>query len=375
MNEIIKDVLEERAEHARTPHVDAARLIRSGRRRRNVRRGIGTVSVAAIAASAIAIAPTIVDGRGGTDSPASGQPATGPGSSPPAWADSDGIHLGDVEVPRPSDTIGDLTYAATAGYLAYGASDDSAHGWGIYVLTPDGEEAKVGSRPESSPVGDGEAEVAWLERTGKRVYVVVLREASGHVSRLPLGPDVRGVWLQAVDDGVVYYGVENRYTTWSVSPGADPAPTDLGNLLDHRGGVAAVYDGPTRSVVFKDERGRPISRVTGLEADKGRLYGREGVEDAVFLSQTAGDPMPVLVDVSTGELDPIEVEGFAVEHASFVGDQLVLVVTRDSGDGWESRVMACTPSGEDCQTVDEQAATGEEYYLPDDVQLSSRLSY
>jgi hypothetical protein len=67
----------------------------------------------------------------------------------------------------------------------------------------------------------------------------------------------------------------------------------------------------------------------------------------------------------------LEIEGFAVEHAGFVGDRLMLVATRSQGDGWLTRVLACTLTGESCEVVDEQPVGGQEYDVPNSAVLSS----
>jgi hypothetical protein len=365
MNEIIKDVLEERAEHARTPHVDAARLIRAGRRRRTVRRGMATASVAAVAALSVAITPTVVDlaDGNGTD------PASDVSKLPVPYADADTLYLGDVSVPRPK-YLHELTYASEAGYLAYttvGSDND-----GTFVLTQDGEVTKV-SNATGSIEGDGKGDVAWLERASGGWEVVIYR-ASGELARVEIGAG-SSPWIGAVDDGVVYYSQGDRI--WSVTAGGEPEPVYEQSMfmVDRTDGVAAIASTsalgfgeplPT-TVMVRDPEGGPIGRVYDLPP-----YGRLRVdgESVEFLGE-GQNGRPVLVDVRTGDRAQVGEAGSPhPQYAALVGDRIVMTAFDWKRD--LAVLLSCSEPTE-CRVVDEQPTEAardlpfpeDQYVLPD----------
>jgi hypothetical protein len=376
MNEILKDVLEERAEHARTPHVDAARLIRAGRRRRTVRRGTATASVAAVAALSVAVTPTVVDRL--SDNAGPGPTGSASGLSVP-WADAHTLHFGDLNVPRP-DGLAALSYAPETDELAYSVEGERSSWEDIYVMSADGTVEQVNEAPaEEFPVSDGEDEFAWLEKVDDG-WVAAIRHASGEIDRVALG---KAPWLTpvALDDGVFYYN-RGYSRVWYASVDSGPSPTDMASeaLLDHANGTTAFVsneqadNGGLGTVYFTNEQGQEVGRAENLFLS-GQLSDANGPDDLVLLGDDGADP--VLVEVTTGERIPLDVAPqWERDAAALVGDRVLLTAFSGVSGEWVVRLLDCSATTGSCTVVDEQQTTdGDKYLLPDPTAVSRQLEF
>jgi hypothetical protein len=310
MNEIIKDVLAERAGQARPPHVDAAELIRSGRRRRTTRR-VGVVALAAVTASILAVAPTIVERLPGGSDDAAANPAPGLGL---AWTDADYLYEGDDRIPRPE---GYLDIATFDHRLRYSTSEEPSppetlfRPGSLYEWRP-GE----GSDPTlivDNTFGPPEVEgdlAAWIEADGPDRFRLHFMVGDTEYPPLSLPATKDDLFIHALDAGgsprVIY---ADRSEVWSWDGTGSPTRLDVNadNLIDYAAGVSVVTAGwandGTWSVRFLDPGGDEINRVTnvwadGLLDDSGRRY----------LTQTgefAGTP--AVIDVATGDVTRLDV--------------------------------------------------------------------
>lgn len=364
MNQIIKDVLEERAKHATPPHVDAASLIRAGHRRTRVRRGIGTVAVAGLAALGVFVASNLVEQSGG-----SGEP--GPAANPQpavsgAWADADFIYFGTAFMPRPAH-INDMTNVE--GGVDYSTWDESVPRAEFYAWRPErpGRDLglALGVNVVQPPMLEGDIQ-AWFQATdnGKLLLqsdvapdVPLVVEPSGGDSPIVLDVDPGSA---EVPPSVVY---SNRGEVWVWNGTGEPQPlSDDRHFVDRDRGVTAVAeiagDRPT-TVTFLGPQSDEIGQAQGV-------FGVGTLDDSASWFLSRSEAGPVVVEVASGRQVPLDVGDAMALQMAWNPDGDVTVATRPQ-DETDAPVdlLTCSPMDGRCALVAEDVGASSDIVLPD----------
>jgi hypothetical protein len=358
MNEIIKDVLEERAEHARAPHVDAAQLIRAARRRRTARR-VGVVAVAAAVASIVAVAPTIVDRLPGQDDAAN--PA--PGLDLP-WADADYLYYGDDRIPRPDGYLG---IATLDDRLRYSTSEEPSppetpyRSGSLYEWRP-GE----GSDPTlivddaiESPLVEGDL-AAWVEADGPDQLRLHFMVGDTEYPPLSLPATKNGLRIGALDAGessTVIYTYRGSLWSWDGSGNPTRLDIDANDFIDRAAGVTVVTDGwaddGTWIMRFLDSTGGQIGRASGVWPEPD---GRLDDSGSRFLSRTGvASARPAVLDVTTGEITPLDIgrSMLAMQMAWELDGDVTVAVRPKAQNEAPVDLVTCSPANGDCVVIAE----------------------
>lgn len=357
MNKIIKDVLVERAQHTEAPHVDAAALIRSGRRRRTVRRGAGVGAVAAVAATVIAVAPTIVDRLPGGEDESAVNPASG---LKLAWADGDNIYFGDDRIPRPAGYLDLTSYDGVVRYGAQEAAEnpgDPGRG-AIYEWRPSeaGEPERIVDNTVGSPLVEGDT-AAWLEAAGSDQVRLVLKVGDAEYRTNPLPSTRNGPSIRTLDDSdtpTVTYVTGREVWSWNGTDNPVELDVSENKLIDRADGVTVVWagwDDDAWTMRFLDEDGREISRVRNV-GELGRLYD----SGERYLTQSGQVPrVPVVVDVASGRSTSLDIgESNRGLQMTWDLDGNVLVATAPKNDDDAPvDLTSCDPTNGACEVIAE----------------------
>jgi hypothetical protein len=262
MNEIIKDVLEDRAEHARTPQVDTARLIRAGRRRRWRNRAVGGTSVAAALAAVALVVPLVPHGTS-DDAPTAGMTTDGD-TDGVTYALDTTIYSGDEQIDVSPYQVYD--FVRTDEGFAFVAGNGN-----VYFTDGSGVE-QIGSRANYHQLeaDDSGSYVGWVEGNadGPDDTVVYDTGRETEVLRTSVG-NQRGCWpddptdnsgvrprVDAIDGETAYVCNANGVIAWDLSTEDDrwisPARTISGVVDVSDGWLVEPIGHPSVPVISRD---------------------------------------------------------------------------------------------------------------------------
>jgi hypothetical protein len=370
MNQIIKDVLEERAAQATPPHVDAAALIRAGHRRTRVRRGIGTVAVAGLAALGVVVASNLVEQSGSSD-------GTGPIANPQpgvsgAWADADYIYYGTQYRPRPAH-LNDITNVE--GGVNYSTWDVSApraeffiwlpnepagrdlyHARGVNVVRPPMMEGNV-----TAWFRAGDEDALWLESdiAGPDGPLMVEPSGGDYPTLMDLDPG------SAEAPPSVMYLHRGEVWIWDGTGGPQRlSDIDIRHYVDRSHGVTAVAevagDQPT-TVTFLGPQDNEIGRAQGV-------FGMGTLDDSASWYLSRSETGPVVVEVATGRQVPIDVGDAMAVQMAWNPDGDVTVVTQPQGEpGAPVDLLTCSSVDGQCALVAEDVGASSDIMLADGI--------
>ncbi len=316
MNDLIRDVLHDRADALTDPDIDLTAVEAGGRRARNRRRWTvaagATGSVAAVTALAIGIAQLTGDTTGQTG-PRESQFAAAFADGAPTYAQGSVVHLG-------ADLTFDVGRKVAAMVQTPGAVVVVDTDGGVWVANGQQEPDRVGDvgdlRPHLRESGDL---VAWAERSDAGTRVVALDVASGQTWQAPAIASGDGEFdepeVAAVDRGMVWFTDDSGLTRWEPTTGGAPLIIDQEpgyELRDVRNGI----------YLTNSQKGNWVGHVgpdlAGGERVKVGASGpqRLSPDGRLLLSERSADEFTVY-DTSTGEILADAPEGyeFAVGYA------------------------------------------------------------
>lgn len=285
--DLLRSVLEERAESLTPPSVDLQAVLSSGLHRR--RRRQAAVLASAMAATCLIAGAAVAlrhpgDGGGRGVGVASGSPAADVRTARASWAQGHDLHTADGVVRLPQEV---RAFARTAvGYVA-AAPDGTV--WSVV----DGRVSEVGTSDLGRPGTDDRSPrlvadpvgrlAAWYDPDGSDPAVLVLDQATGQATRVPWA-GVRH--LVAVSGQVVYVQTRDGLATLRTDSGVRDEPDvgpgrlaavagDTQLFLGRDGGATAV--GPSGTAHLQDAYAdvgylSPGGAYASVDADEPLVY-------------------------------------------------------------------------------------------------------
>lgn len=357
MNDLLREVLTERADRVVPGPLDTEALIQRGRRLRRRRTALGAVTGVVLAVGGVTVAQLDrLDQRRAVqvaDSPVIASP----------WADAERLHVGRLSVPRPPA----LRALIPVGDAAAWTRNDQG---GMFVLTPDGQVRQVGSGKVGVPDGAGDL-LAWAEDQGGnsatyvlRVYDVARGEA---VASTTFRSKSQPAILNVTDSVVAFSDNDEVWSwRWSGDGGIEQFSSGNGRVLDVAGSVTVAFDGPRFN-----EAGFGTARILDdarelARFERVRPFGWLGARGAQFLTvrengNSEDGVESVVLDAKTGRVTPLRADGVRVIGGSWDLGGRITATTLPPGispapAGEEAilqmvqhlRVVSCDPSTGEC---------------------------
>lgn len=330
MNELISDVLIDRAESSSAPQLDPVALIGRARRRQRMLRGSGVIAVSC-AVTAAALVGVIGVGPDPRPEIPTAAPVAPP-AEPVPYYDGARLHLADstVEVPRVSsfDIFGDMVVLTTQdgdeklvgadgkvrsfdADVAYGPLVDAESGWAAWVegrsirggqelvvrdLATDVEVARQELPTDGSRSGSlTDSAIPLAIEAGTVYYTAVDGDyawmpGSGEPERIVTGD---AEWLLDVQAGLRVYQDRsgNDWQTRVVGPGTDIEVDYDAGILSPDGRILQTGDATTGIVLIDVETGQLIDSGLGEERYVMRdVFGPDGTVTYSVGTRTQQDP-------------------------------------------------------------------------------------
>lgn len=225
MTGLLKDLMNDRADHVATPHVDIDAIVADGDkrvRRRRVVAGAGVAVAAAAVALAAVTVPDLTD-RGADPVQPAPTPQTSAFAEPrPTYAEGSTIHYGEEQVSTaPHDVV---AYVQTDAGFVFSTSD-----YDVYLADGDGTE-QIGTTDRADEqilTADGPY-AAWIDWSGDTPALVVYDTVNdAEALRTTDGTEDTRNWLrqpavEVIDGGLVYWHNSDGVVVSDVSSDSPP---------------------------------------------------------------------------------------------------------------------------------------------------------
>lgn len=383
MNDLLNDVMHERADVLGPPSLDVAGIVAAGdrqvRRRRAAMFGGGLAAVVALGA----VTPSLLRlAEGPVDTVETNSFAAAFAASSPTYAVGRTVHIAGQEftVSKPV-----RAFVQTDLGIVYADADGVVRSHdGISESEPLG--TAVFRNERRALVADGTT-AAWIEQ-GANPQVAVFDQLGQGVTHTDLEPVTDGNEFVAVDvlaaDGAAVYVRDDRGVV-RVEDGttsAVPAQTSGGDwvtLGDVQAGMFAyanVADGSEGPFVVGPSLTERSFKLAG--------YGNETLTsfspDGTWISVEVNDGVPAVYATASGERQVLPSNDYAWQaNFGWVDDDTYVAVALDEVDetgaepegGWSFDLLTCSVSGSECEVSETEMNIDDGFTLPIGVDLAS----
>lgn len=377
MNDLLKDVMEDRAMRAGDPAPDLAAVMAAGDRRRRrtttLRAGGG---VLAVAATVTAIAVVGLPGDSGTTSPGLADD-TGWDPRELSYASGSEFH-----VPASGATVdvgdGVRSYVATDDGFVWAASDGTVS----FQSSAEGSSVAIG---EVSPEGryglvndDAGSLAAWIDGSDTDDPQLVVYDTARRTEVLRDGDDT-GPGMSPMGDGpdpVTVFGIDGDAVVWLNQAGVVRTTISTGEseVLGRRGGLQ-VHDVGSGLIASDagEDTGRILTRV-GPSLTEGREIPHSGSArispGADYVSFEDADAL-IVTDLATGRDVQPRNPGYDywvvsqwIDARTFGGFGIPTVDESDDSPTVELDMLECDVPTGDCEVVEEIEVAVDAFALP-----------
>lgn len=380
MNDLLNDVMHERADKLGPSALDVAGIVSAGdrrvRRRRTAMIGGGVAALVALGA----VAPSLLSLRGPAVAVETNSFAAAFAAQSPTYAVGKTVHIAGEEF-TVSEEI--RAFVQTDLGIVYADSDG-------FVRSHDGisESETLGKavfRHELPGLVSDGTTAAWIE-DGAEPSVSVFDQLAQEVTWTDLEPVSDGNEFVAVDvlaaDGADVYVRDGR----GVVRVADGAATTLPTRAEGDGWVdlSDVQAGMFAYATITDDTSGPFVVGPSLTERSFKVgpYGSTGnfSPDGTWLSVEVSDGVPALFEAATGARHELPATDYAWQlNFGWVDDDTYVAVALDEVDeqgdepegGWSFDLLTCSVSAADCEVAETEMNLRDGFNLPIGIDLAN----